>query len=407
MFQFLERVVRKSPEEFIEHMVTELTVMKDHKRQRFIERNLPDLEQVMTNATFACSRFSELSLSETHSLNYLVLHGEILVALVGANDTAYNLPEAARYFMAQTQNSFSRAFADLFATQPSLALQSLACCAIYQKDILAKMTDLSTRNDPELYLRCFSDLATFDNLSQDASFQSSLADLTIPAIGKMLDAGGGLDFFTRPVNSRIPAQYQGVIGFQGYLPDQGARQKFVRANLEAIQMAFHSVAPVAHAGHFRELNSLCQAFPANEVPEGLADLKRWMLAERVKTCFRLAAEDPYNYMEEVLGLLVSEEKALQQQGCYRATQPDELKFRIICLSNPTEPPEAGDQDHGEDSKYLWIIEGDGDVLATSFTAASLGEYIKCQRTIESYSLPTTEELKQFADAILSPQPFTA
>lgn len=389
----------KPPMEFLANVLGKLDGMSDHKKLGYIQKNIVAIVAAMEKDPQPISDFFEdidnTTPAAEYAKGYLDWHYDILAALCDEDDNDWNtsaLSPAAQFFLNETKADAEFSFQQIFQINPVVAIKNLAPAMLYKTTILRAMDGLLTHENPQLFFDCLDAIDYSDDIADISSMSLRLLHTSYEVLGNLMDKDAQMVIF--------PAAHAGAdmgsrMDYLFYLPGGVYRQRFITEYMSQIDTAVRKVAKDVSDDHLRDFNEVCYSFPEETRPSQLTELKNLLLSERVKTCFRMAAENGIRGLSQPVLALDGEKSEYVKIYSHYDEEPFTPVYECIRLTNPSALDDIDDSDEGADAKYLWMIRKSDRVLVAAFSKAGIIRYINSQTEFTAKELPNAQEFENF------------
>ncbi len=199
MFSFFKK--KKTPDEFLSDMPKKLENMEDHSKWSFVEQKIAGIKDALANVSEIVNHHHGSMYSipddtletEEWSRGYLDWYFPLLEAMEddGSPLDVKKLSPAAEFFVGQTKEDLKRAFAELFAINPVIAMQSIHPAELLEREVIREMEKLAHHTNTRLYFDCYDAIGTFSEGEEAGADRTSrlLAHGTIHALQHLLRKG--------------------------------------------------------------------------------------------------------------------------------------------------------------------------------------------------------------------------
>lgn len=404
--QILKDCLNPAPHKLLTKMANALEDMDDGGKQRFLESNIWKIKDAMLKTGLYQSddiNSSENALS-THdgALEYLDWHQTLLATLHDDDDAPLDtsrLSGAAEYFMVETKADVKSAFKTLFDLHPETALSNLPPAALFREEILEAMATVVKDDYPQLYFDCYDAIDFKGDQSQNVrTLTQNLIHLTDAALSNLLEKDPDLLLFpsTQFINSSTMEK-----GYLFYLPHDINRQNFIADNIDKITKVFREIAPNADDAYLDDFKTIYSVFSDENRPSQLETLKKLLISERVKICFRIAASDNRHPLtQKVKALNLENSDLVHIQPIYETDQGTNHVCELLCLTHPLALTDG--KEDGEKLGNLWMLRKSDEILVAAFSKADISGYLKIQTQYPPNELPTVQQWDEFSPDQITP-----
>lgn len=389
----------KPPVEFLSDMVARLDHKADDKKLGYLRKHMIAIRQAMEQDPLPVVRHDapvtefEEDASETMewSLGYLSWRADIAEALHHEDNYIFDsecMSPAAEYFLQQTKEDAVIAFQVLFAANPVVAIKNLSPAILFRKTIIDALQSVAHDDNPHLYFACYDAINYWDDVADLTEMKNNIVSLTYEALANMLEKDPRALLFPKVAGSKASCE---LGDYFACLPDYKHRQYFIQDNYTKIDQKIRDL-----GAEPREMSPILK-----ELLE---------IDNKLTNCFRLAADPAHpDLSEAVLDLGFSQSDNIRIYSSYRFEFDEEKKgviltakyvpdpfipaYEFICLTNPLADAAAPDQDMGADSKYLWMLRKNDQILASAFTKAGVTAYLESQTQYIVGEFPNPQEWK--------------
>lgn len=311
-------------------------------------------------------------------------------------------PQIKEDFLENQLASMRKAFLELAKIDPLQAFSSAIPAECYEDVMIEALPDIAQGEDPELYFKCL-DNVRFSRWSNSSRLFDELLQKAEPhtyvALANMLE--------------KDPVRFVQGYGYDGYLSYIYApeiRVQFVMEHDEKLANAYRQVreTQISKPGMtFGDYNPLeCDVLASLQektaqvpikvgYPSQLKSFEKELIADRLRAAFRAVADPDRPDLGDILTSVFE----ISQGPVVVHSVGSGLKgdlTRVLQIPNPDCAPDAGDEDRGVNSRYLWVVNKDYTVLAAAFSAADIHNYLSVQRERSPIDLITAEEFAEFS-----------